>query len=262
MLRLLIPAYQQAAKPMKPTMTAIHHCTLARFTRDLLRFLAALSNVCHHAHKIARTSSSSYPCPNTSVAVAPPSAAVAPRKCSPASHAMSWRRAPSIVTPMGTPCPSIVNDRLTPAFLRSVGFGPVFPPAALWSLLLSHAQSMPFSSSKLDADLPQLQKHASSDPCAKAIIGRGFAHRSVPFSAAHCAQHIKDGVGALAVGHARATAAKPMCIHVNRQEQLQHRPEFVRDAKAGVVRLFGVGARVRFGVGWMLMPVVCQLYPT
>ena len=129
MLRLLIPAYQQVAKPMKPTMTAIHHCTLARFTRDLLRFLAALSNVCHHAHKIARTSSSSYPCPNTSVAVAPPSAAVAPRKCSPASHAMSWRRAPSIVTTMGTPCPSIVNDRLTPAFLRSVGFGPVFPPS-------------------------------------------------------------------------------------------------------------------------------------
>jgi len=118
---------------------------------------------------------------------------------------------------------------------------------------------MPLSSSKLDADLPQLQKHASS---AKAIIGRGFAHRSVPFSAAHCAQHIKDGVGALAVEHARATAAKPMCIHVNRQEQLQHRPEFVRDAKASVVRLFGVRARVRFGVGSsMLTPVVYQLYP-
>jgi hypothetical protein len=48
MLRLLLPAYQQAAKPIEPTMTAFDDpapCPLARFTGDLLRFLAATANV-------------------------------------------------------------------------------------------------------------------------------------------------------------------------------------------------------------------------
>ncbi|WP_028458801.1 hypothetical protein [Chloroflexus sp. Y-396-1] len=53
-------AYQQAANPTAPTMTAFHHLaprTLARFTHDLLRFLATIANkrcevtsVQHHAH--------------------------------------------------------------------------------------------------------------------------------------------------------------------------------------------------------------------
>jgi hypothetical protein len=47
-LRLFLPAYQQAAKPIEPTMTALNHPalrTLARFTCDLPRFLAATANV-------------------------------------------------------------------------------------------------------------------------------------------------------------------------------------------------------------------------
>ena len=43
--RLLLPAYQQAAKPIESVMTTLHHppapCPLACFARDPLRFLTA-----------------------------------------------------------------------------------------------------------------------------------------------------------------------------------------------------------------------------
>src|SRR5215472_4195119 len=47
---------------------------------------------------------------------------------------ISWRLAPSIVRPMGSPCPSESLLRLTPLLPRSVGLGPVFShPTGLWS---------------------------------------------------------------------------------------------------------------------------------
>src|SRR5512135_3888717 len=44
------------------------------------------------------------------------------------SH-LSWVLAPEIATPSGTPRPSVSSDRLVPLLARSVGLGPVFPPA-------------------------------------------------------------------------------------------------------------------------------------
>src|SRR5439155_19045974 len=41
----------------------------------------------------------------------------------------SFRFAPSIVSPTGTPAPSVRRLRLVPSLARSVGFGPVFFPA-------------------------------------------------------------------------------------------------------------------------------------
>src|SRR6266576_613208 len=41
---------------------------------------------------------------------------------------ISWRCAPSIVSPIGTPCPSVSRLRFTPLLPRSVGLGPVFSP--------------------------------------------------------------------------------------------------------------------------------------
>ena len=44
---------------------------------------------------------------------------------------MSWRLAPSTLTPMGIPFPSVNRLRLVPFWPRSVGFGPVpLPPRA------------------------------------------------------------------------------------------------------------------------------------
>jgi hypothetical protein len=40
----------------------------------------------------------------------------------------------------------------------------------------------------------------------------------------------QSNISSLSVEQARATAAKPMCIHVNRQERFQRSPEL--DAKA------------------------------
>src|SRR3712207_66801 len=41
---------------------------------------------------------------------------------------MSCRLAPSTLRPMGSPCPSVNNERLVPCLPRSVGFRPVLSP--------------------------------------------------------------------------------------------------------------------------------------
>jgi hypothetical protein len=80
---------------------------------------------------------------------------------------------------MGTPCPSVSNDRLTPAFLRSVGLGPVFfPSERRLGHRPVHPQPFPVNALQFielfDADLPQFQEHASRDPFLKPIISCGF----------------------------------------------------------------------------------------
>jgi hypothetical protein len=91
---------------------------------------------------------------------------------------MSWRLAPSIATSMGTPGPSVSNDRLTPAFPQSVGLGPFFSSKRRLGHCPVHAQPFPVNALQFielfDADLPQFQEHASGDPFAKSVIRRGF----------------------------------------------------------------------------------------
>src|SRR2546423_14784431 len=65
---------------------------------------------------------------------------------------ISWRCAPSIVSPIGTPCPSVSTLRLTPLLPRSVGLGPVFSPPkgalVIAPSIESHCQSIPQVPSK------------------------------------------------------------------------------------------------------------------
>src|SRR5438128_389271 len=82
------------------------------------------------------------------------------------SNFISWRLAPSIVRPMGTPCPSVSMLRLTPLLPRSVGLGPVFFPT----------QPLPVNPTQfielLNSGLPELEKDSRFDPLLKAIMGR------------------------------------------------------------------------------------------
>jgi len=159
MLGLFLSAYQHAAKPIEPMMTAFDDpapCALAGFVYDLPGFLAVTANVLVKptSRMVVRTSSSSaplsrpMPCGRSSVGAGRSTTmlAIVAR-----TSFMSWRLAPAIAATMGTPCPSVSTDRLTPAFPQSVGLGPVvFPPSGALVIapsMLSQSQSMPFDSS-------------------------------------------------------------------------------------------------------------------
>jgi len=148
--------------------------------------------------------------------------------------------APSIATSMGMPCPSVSTNRLTPAFPKSVGWGPVFFPQRRPDHRPVYTQPVPVSAlqfiERFDADLPQFQEHAGGDPCATSVIRRGYGaqirlvQRRLLTTGA---EDVKDDVGAAAIRHARTTAAKPMGVHRERaQGRFQYGPQVVRDAKA------------------------------
>jgi len=137
MLGLLLPWRQQAAKPIEPAMTMLDHpapCTLARFARSpwLPATTAHGRSTAKFAHSRAHF---------LIVVAFVQSHALRPlcrRLWSLRHNALDHRAhqlhvvaigARSIATPMGTPCPSVNNDRLTPAFPRSVGLGAGFLPS-------------------------------------------------------------------------------------------------------------------------------------
>ena len=69
------------------------------------------------------------------------------------------------------------------------------------------------------------------------------------------AQHIEDGIGADAIGHARSSAAKAMGIDVDGQERLEHGPEIIRDAKPGGGAIIGSAYALALGsLGASFMP--------
>src|SRR5437764_10140269 len=90
---------------------------------------------------------------------------------------ISWRLAPSIARPIGTPCPSVSRLRFTPLLPRSVGLGPVFFPAQ-WRFghRCAHTHTQPIEPTQLikllDADLPQLEEDAGLHPHVTAIVRR------------------------------------------------------------------------------------------
>src|SRR5215467_16082453 len=92
------------------------------------------------------------------------------------SSFISWRLAPSIAKPIGTPCPSVSRERLTPLLPRSVGLGPVFsPPKRRFGHRPIHTQEAPIDALQLvkrfEAGLPELLEHTGLDPFTKAIVG-------------------------------------------------------------------------------------------
>src|SRR5436305_7480896 len=94
------------------------------------------------------------------------------------SSFISWRLAPSMARPMGTPCPSVSKLRLTPALARSVGLGPVFFPAQRrFGHRPVHAQPGPVDPFDLivrhQPGRPELLEDPGLDPLLEAVMGRG-----------------------------------------------------------------------------------------
>src|SRR5438270_3942555 len=90
---------------------------------------------------------------------------------------ISWRLAPSIARPMGTPCPSVSRLRFTPLLPRSVGLGPVFFPAqGGFGHRPIHREPFPINALEFlklrESGLPEVEEDSRSHPLLKAIMGR------------------------------------------------------------------------------------------
>src|SRR5438105_12884184 len=144
------------------------------------------------------------------------------------SSFISWRLAPAIVRPMGTPCPSVSRLRFTPLLPRSVGLGPVFSPTQ-WRFghRPIHREPVPVDPADLlkllQSCLPQLEEDSGLHPLLKAVMGRRVCTQlgliqGLPL--APRAQHIEDGIGTLAIGHAWASSPKAIGVHMDRQQRL------------------------------------------
>jgi hypothetical protein len=131
---------------------------------------------------------------------------------------ISWRLAPSIVRPIGTPCPSVSRLRFTPLLPRSVGLGPVFFPA---QRRFGHGpiyrEPVPVDPAELikllHSGLPQFEEDSRLHPLLKAVMcGRMRTQlgliEGLPLAAR--AQYIEDRVGTVSIGHARSSPAKAM----------------------------------------------------
>ena len=249
MLRLLLPAYQHAAKPIEPTMTAFDDpapCPLARFTGDLLRFLAATANV-------RREANFAQGCAHVVIIVAFIQShalrSLLRRRRSLHDHALDGRTHQVHIVaigainrhPDGHAMPLGQHRPLDACFpeIGRIGAGcflserrPGHRPVYTQPVPVSALQFI----ERFDADLPQFQEHAGGDPCATSVIRRGYGaqirlvQRRLLTTGA---EDVKDDVGAAAIRHARTTAAKPMGVHRERaQGRFQYGPQVVRDAKA------------------------------
>src|SRR5215469_5055282 len=93
---------------------------------------------------------------------------------------ISWRLAPSIVRPIGKPCPWVSRLRLTPLLPRSVGLGPVFSPTqrSLGHCPI-HREPLPVNATQLiklvESGLPELEEDSRLYPFLKEIMGRSCA---------------------------------------------------------------------------------------
>ncbi len=148
------------------------------------------------------------------------------------SSFMSWRWAPSILTPMGTPCPSVSRRRFTPPLPRSVGVGPVFFPAQRgFGHGPVHGQPLPVDPppflEALDASLPECEKDVCLHPFLEPIVrGRMGTQLGLVegLPRASRSQDRKDRVGAISIRDAWSSTTEAMGIDMHRQQWLQHGP--------------------------------------
>src|SRR5260370_1145261 len=141
---------------------------------------------------------------------------------------MSWRFAPSIVRPIGTPCPSVSKLRLPPLLPRSVGLGPVFSPAERrFGHRPVHTQPLPVNATEfiklLNSGLPECEEDSRLHPLLKAIMGcrvRTQLGLIQGLPLATRSQHVEDGIGTVAIRHPWASSPKAMGIHMHRQQRL------------------------------------------
>ena len=167
---------------------------------------------------------------------------------------ISWRLAPSTARPTGMPPASVNRLRLTPLLPRSVGLGPVFPPAQRgFGQGPVHAQPTPVQTLQIviafQPGPPQLQEHPGGGPFLKAQVrgGAGANARGIQgLPLATGAKHVEDAVGAGPVRDPGAASAQGMGIHPLGKEWGQRLPQFVGylEGAGG-----GVGRRGRAGAG-------------
>jgi hypothetical protein len=155
---------------------------------------------------------------------------------------IAWRFAPSITTPIGTPCPSVSTLRFTPLLPRSVGLGPVFSPPsgadAAWPHPCSASPNRAHTIHQI-AQLPPA-KAVPEDACFHPFLKPAVCCRmrteiglveSLPLTTS--SQDIKDRVRTAAIGSARTPEAFAMRVHMQREQRLQHRPQLIADPKTG-----------------------------
>ena len=153
------------------------------------------------------------------------------------------------------PSASVNRLRLTPFLPRSVGLGPVFPPAqGRFGHGAVHAQPTPVQSLQFviafKSHPPQFQEHSGGNPFLKAQVGGGAGANAggvQRFPLATGAQDVEDAVGAGPVRNPGAASAQGMGIHPLGKEWGQRLPQFVGylEGAGG-----GVGRSGRAGAGW------------
>jgi hypothetical protein len=138
----------------------------------------------------------------------------------------------AMVRPIGTPCPSVSRLRFTPRLLRSVGLGPVFPPAQ-WGLghRPIHREPVPVDSTQLlkllGASLPEFEEDACLHSLLKAVMRArvrtqlGLIQR-LPLASR--SQDVEDGIRTVAIRRSWASSPETMRIHMHRKPRLQHHP--------------------------------------
>src|SRR5437764_10382911 len=141
------------------------------------------------------------------------------------SSFISWRLAPSIARPMGTPCPSVSRLRLTPLLPRSVGLGPgFFPTQGRFGHRPIHRKPVPVDPAGLltllQSCLPPLEEDSGLHPLLKAVMGRRVRTQlglieGLPLTPG--TQDIENGISTVAIRHAWASSSKAMRIHMHRQ---------------------------------------------
>src|SRR5512135_2640232 len=137
---------------------------------------------------------------------------------------ISWRLAPSIAMPIGTPCPSVSRLRFTPRLPRSVGLGPVFFPAQRRFRHGSiHREPVPVDPAELikllHSGLPEFEEDSRLYPLLKAVMRRRMRTqlrliKGLPLASR--SQHVEDRIGTVAIRHPRPSSSKAMRIHMHR----------------------------------------------
>jgi hypothetical protein len=135
------------------------------------------------------------------------------------------------------PLASVSRLRLVPVLARSVGLGPVFPPAQ-WGLGHRAIQGEPLPVNALQLFVtqqprdPELLEHPGPGPLGKAAVGAGVladarAIQGLPRAAG--AQHKQYAVHRIPVRYAGTVAAQGMGFAL-RQQRFHRLPQFVGKA--------------------------------
>ena len=145
---------------------------------------------------------------------------------------MSWRLAPSTLTPMGIPFPSVNRLRLVPFLPRSVGFGPVpLPPERSLCHGSIHCLPLPIYPLHLivfrQPPLPQLLEDSGDSPTLEPVMhsARSTERPRQRFPLAAGPQQVEDPIHTLAGRFPRPPALRTR--RLRRQYRLNPLPQSI-----------------------------------